>query len=104
MVDNEQEAADFLDRLDIQIDDFESKNKFTSKLIDIFARNGQATPTFKQIDTLFDIGETKYLDFPSAGIRRIEYTAFGKPQTRFTIPSFRGLFGFQKALEFLRSL
>lgn len=104
LVDNETEAADFLQRLDIDVDDLESKSVFTSKLIDIFARGGHATPTFRQIDTLFDIGEKTFLDFPSVGIRRIEFERLGKPQTRFVIPNIRGLFGFDRALDALRRL
>lgn len=101
MVDNEQEAADFLERLDIDVDDFETKSIFQSKLIDMFARDGRAVPTNRQIDTLFDVGETQFLDFPTAGIKRIEFMAHGRLRTRFTLPNFRGLFNFQSALKFL---
>jgi hypothetical protein len=104
MVDNEQEAADFLERLDIDVNDFETKSKFESRLIDIFARGGRAVPTDNQIDTLFDVGETQFLDFPSNNIKRVEFIAHGRLRTRFVLPNRRGLFNFQSALDFLNKL
>ena len=100
-MDNETEAADFLDRLDIDVNDFVTKSEFTTKLVDIFARGGRPVPTSRQVNALFDIGETKFLQFPQNNIRRIEFTRAGKIQTRFVLPLTRGLFSFASALKFL---
>lgn len=97
-----EEAAEFLDRLDIDVNDFESKKIFQDKLFQVFETSGQPIATQKQVNTLFAAGETQFLDFPKADITRIEFTKFGKTTTRFTLPNSRGLFNFQSALKFLR--
>ena len=100
MVDNEEEAFDFLERLDIEVDDMASRTDFEAKLKGIFSSDGLPSPTRKQTTTLFGIAETKLIDFPRAWIKRVEFTRLGKLQTRFVLPIGRGLFGFSKALQF----
>lgn len=101
-MDNETEAVEFLDRLDIDVNDFENQKVFAEKLTDIFVKGGQPFPTQKQMQALFDIGEVQFLDFPTNNINRIEFTQRGKQVTRFTLPNSRGLFNFKSALKFLR--
>ena len=101
-MDNETEAVEFLDRLDLDVNDFESKKIFEEKLFQVFQSSGQPIATQKQVNALFEIGNTQFLDFPSNNITRIEFERGGKTQTRFTLPNARGLFNFQSALKFLR--
>lgn len=103
-MDNEDEAADFLDRLDVDIDDVIDKTTFAKRLDDIFQENRIAFATRKQVDALFPIAEQKFFDFAPVGIRRVEFTIRGRPQTRFTLPQQRGLFNFKSALSFFRNL
>lgn len=100
MVDNEEEAFDFLQRLDIDVEDMASRFDFESKLRVMFQSDGMLPPTRKQTTTLFGIAERKLVNFPEANIKRVEFTIFGKIQTRFILPNQRGLFGFSKALAF----
>ena len=104
MVDNEVEAGDFLDRLDVDIDDFESFSILEAKMNSIFSKANLSAPTNNQIQSIFNVGETEFLDFPNAGIKRVEFQAFGKTQVRFGIQGFRGLFSFKSALNFLQAL
>ena len=97
MVDNEQEAIDFLERLDIKAQDVESKTKFANKLDSIFEKRGLIFATRKQIEALFPVAESKLLGFAEVGIKRIEFLRLGKPQTRFAIPHKQGLFNLASA-------
>lgn len=98
----EGEAAEWLDRMDIDVNDLESKLIFEKKLFQVFEAKGQPIATGKQVNALFDAANTQFLDFPSAGITRLEFDRLGKTTTRFTIPNTRGLFSFKSALKFLR--
>ncbi len=104
LVDNEIEAGDFLDRLDVDVNDFESFSILEAKMNSIFSKANLSPPTNNQIQAVFNVGETQFLDFPNNGIRRVEFQQFGKRQVRFTIKGFKGLFGFSSALNFLNAL
>lgn len=95
---DEAEIIEFLERLDFDVSDLENQVEFGSKLNDIFLAEFQTTATQKQIDVLFPLAEKKFLGFPEAGIKRVEFTRFGRKQTRFTLPKRRGLFSFKNAL------
>ena len=101
MVDNETEAADFLERLDINVDDLESRAVFDKRLDEIFSNTPTGFATREQHNVLFDAANTKFLEFPENGIRRIGFTRLGRSVERFTIAGRRGLFNFASALKFL---
>ena len=104
LVDNEIEAGDFLDRLDVDVDDFESFTIFQNKMNNIFSKANLQAPTSNQVQAVFNVGEKQFLDFPNAGIKRVEFQQFGKTQVRFSIKGFKGLFSFASALNFLSAL
>lgn len=100
---DDKEAFEFFDRLDDDLEfdplDFVSKESLQQRLdIEGFGYSR------KQLDLLFEKGEQTKLDFTSAGINRIEFSINGVPQVRFTIPDRRGLFGIQKAVDFLKGV
>lgn len=100
----EEDYFEYFRRLD-EIYDFDelifsSRDSF---LDNYFELSGDRL-TGKQLDTLFNAGQTSKLDFFSKGINRIEFTINGKAQIRYTIPNQRGLFGIVKAIGFLKGV
>lgn len=104
MVDNEEEAQDFLDRLDLDLEDFESIDTMRDSVNDIFNDFYDIDATDSQIDALFNAGDLSRVKFPSVGIRKFQYQAFGKTITRYALPFQRGSFGFEKALNLFKNL
>lgn len=104
MVDSEEAAQDFLDRLDLELDAFEDKDSMRKALDSIFEDTIGTSATDKQVNALFDAGDLSKVQFPNSGIRKIEFVQRGKSVTRFALPFQKGLFGFSKALELFKGL
>lgn len=102
MMTDDNDAFEFLERLEIDVEDVVTKDIFISKLNERFSRAGMALPSDKQIDTLFRVADETMLSFPNSGITRIQSSHFSGSNTRFGISGQRGLFGIKKALAFLR--
>lgn len=104
MVDNDEEAQDFLDRLDLDLEDFESRSTVQTALDEIFQEQYSINATEKQVDAIFNAGDLTRVEFPNFGITRIEFVSRGQTQIRYTLPFQRGLFGFQRALDLYKAL
>lgn len=102
MVDNEEEAADFLDRLDLDDLDFIDRETLRSAVDEIFAERYDVPVSENQLDILFGLGDLTKVQFPTQGIRSLTFTRLGKEQTRYVVGGERGLFGFTKAFEFFK--
>ena len=97
-------AAEFLGREDFTDEEMAFKTPFRKKLQEIFKRDGHASPTENQIDSFFGLVDIKEVSFPEVGIRTINVNFKSGVQQRFAIPNQKGLFGFNKALEFFSKL
>lgn len=100
---DDKEAFEFFDRIDQDLEfdplDFVSKESLLNRL-----DNEGFSVSQKQLDTLFQKGEQTKLDFVSAGIQKITINYSFGTQTRFVIPNQRGLFGIQRAVDYLRGV
>jgi len=104
MVDSEEAAQDFLDRLDLEPEDFESRETVQKALDDIFQETNGIDATTKQTSAIFEAGDLSKVQFPNQGIRKIEFTRLGKTQIRYALPFQQGLFGFSRALDLFKNL
>ena len=104
MTDSEEVAQDFLDRLDLDPEDFESRATVQKALDELFQDVYGVDATDKQVDTIFKAGDLSKVQFPNAGIQTITFMSRGKEQTRYIIPFARGLFGFESALNLFKNL
>lgn len=104
MVDSEEAAQDFLDRLDLELDAFEDVTTMQKALDSIFEDSVGVPATSKQVNALFEAGDLSRVKFPNAGIRKIEFVNRGRTQVRFALPFQKGLFGFNKALDLFKNL
>lgn len=104
MVDSEEEAQDFLDRLDLDLEDFEDLETMRGAVDRLFEGFYDVPATDKQIETLFNAGDLSRVKFPEVGIRKISFINRGVEQIRYILPFQRGLFGFEKALDLFKNL
>ena len=108
MVDNIEEAEDWLERLEyddwIGIDDFESVSTTKKALDSVFESFNRPPATPRQAEAIFNAGTTSRLNFPKFGISRLQYVNQGRVVTRYNIPGRRGLFNFQSALKHYQGL
>ena len=102
MADNLEEAQEFLERLeqDFYFDELnlESYSTVKNALEDIFKASQHAPPTARQIQAVYNAGNASRVQFPQAGINRIQYSRGNTIVTRYNIPGRRGLFNFRSAL------
>lgn len=104
MVDSEEEAQDFLDRLDLEPEDFESYKTVKKAMDDLFEDVYGVPATAKQASVIFEAGDLTKVEFPQYGIQKITFISRGIEQTRYVLPFQRGLFGFDKALNLFKAL
>lgn len=103
MVDIEGTDADILSRFDFEIEELIDRDSFT-KALDLKLKQRQdPTATQKQVDKFFDVFDITVTKFPDKGISTVKFDLFQKPQTRFGLKGFRGLFGIKRALKFFKT-
>lgn len=103
MVDLEGTDADILERFDFELEDLVDKDKFSKALDAKFRVRQEPSATRKQIDGFFDAFDLTKSRFPAKGISTAKFLRLGKPQVRFGIKGFRGLFGISRTLKFFRT-
>ena len=99
---DDRDAFEFLERMDLSVEDFVTKENFREALIGRFKVAGMDKPSDKQVDSLFKIGDETHISFPNSGIKRVLGFRFTGKNARFGIKGQRGLFGIDKAIKFLR--
>ena len=104
MVDSEEEAQDFLDRLDLDLEDFEDIETMRASVNEIFQGFYEIDATDAQVKALFEAGDLSRVKFPEQGIRKITFISRGVEQIRYALPFQRGLFGFERALDLYKNL
>lgn len=104
MVDTEEAAQDFLDRLDLDPEDFESRQTVQAALDELFQDVYGVDATSAQVDAIFNAGDLSKVQFPNVGIQKIQFVSRGRTQTRYLLPFQKGLFGFEKALDLYNAL
>lgn len=104
MVDSEELAQDFLDRLDLEPEDFESRDTVQKAMNSLFQDVYGIDATFSQVDAIFNAGDLSKVQFPNLGIQKITFLNRGKEQTRYILPFQKGLFGFERALDLFKAL
>ena len=99
----EEDIFEFLNRLDIQPESYESFQTFSSALDTIFEQSLGYPATDNQKERLFEMGDITNKEFPQVGIRKIQFKLYSSLQTRYVLPGLRGLFGFEKTLSYFRN-